>query len=125
MLSPTFIRKKLTNAVPKFVNGAAIYPTIETLPGFFYSYTEEIEGMTGTDQFIEHWCYLEHRQISPLPGARKELTPIILSIGWKPWMFNMEPAICDPVAYHVALVKARFERLKAEHQSGPSCKHDH
>ncbi len=110
MLYPSFKRQKLSGALPKFVNGAAVYPTIDTLPGVFYTYTEVVHGKTKAEnQYIEHWCYSEWRgQEEP------ELVPIVCSVGWHSWMFNMSPAICDPVAYHVNLVKARCDQLQAE-----------
>ncbi len=107
MLSPSFARQKVPGSKPRFVNGAAVYPTIETLPGLIYVYEEHVPGNTvAEDTFREHWCYCEHRG--------KRLTEIVSSEGWKDWMHNFQPRVCEPVAYHVALVKARWLKLQAE-----------
>lgn len=89
-------------------NGARCTPMKDTLPGIFYSYTETVRGPTKAEnQYIEHWCYSEVRDT----GTGKSLTPVVWSAGWREWMFNFQPAICDCVAYHVRVVKERCDEI--------------
>ena len=89
-------------AKPIWRNGAKITPMIDTLPhGLFYTYTEHLRvavvlnGQKVTH--VEHWAYVE--SIDKVP------TVIVHSAGWREWMFNFRPRICDCVAYHVNLVR--------------------